>query len=86
VVFIGYLQQYFDPFFTTKLARHGLGLTVVQGIVWSLSGTIRLVSPPGEGMTFQISLPSVEETALPSPRTYQAAQETVAKRLWKTNI
>ena len=51
----------FDPFFTTKVAGHGLGLAVVQGIVGSLSGKIRLVSAPGNGTIFQILLPSVEE-------------------------
>jgi two-component system cell cycle sensor histidine kinase/response regulator CckA len=53
----------FDPFFTTKLAGHGLGLAVVQGIVRSLRGTIRLVSAPGKGTMFQILLPCVEDTA-----------------------
>src|SRR4029077_20225903 len=50
----------FDPFFTTKLAGHGLGLAVVQGIVRSLGGTIRLVSTLGKGTTFQIFLPCAE--------------------------
>ena len=53
----------FDPFFTTKLAGHGLGLAVVQGIVRTLGGTIRLVSAPGKGTMFQILLPCVEDTA-----------------------
>jgi CheY-like chemotaxis protein/two-component sensor histidine kinase len=47
----------FDPFFTTKSAGHGLGLAVVDGIVRSLSGAIRLVSELEKGTTFQILLP-----------------------------
>jgi len=53
----------FDPFFTTKLAGHGLGLAVVQGIVRSLGGAIRLVSAPGKGTIFRVLLPCVKETA-----------------------
>jgi PAS domain S-box-containing protein len=50
----------FDPFFTTKPAGHGLGLAVVQGIVRSIDGTIRLMSAPGRGTTIQILLPCTE--------------------------
>jgi CheY-like chemotaxis protein len=50
----------FDPFFTTKPAGHGLGLAVVQGIVRSIDGTIRLMSAPGKGTTVQILLPCTE--------------------------
>jgi two-component system, cell cycle sensor histidine kinase and response regulator CckA len=53
----------FDPFFTTKLTGHGLGLAVVQGIVRSLRGTIRLVSAPDKGTMFQISFPCAQGTA-----------------------
>ena len=50
----------FDPFFTTKFAGHGLGLAIVDGIVRSLHGMIRLNSEPEKGTTFQILLPCAE--------------------------
>jgi signal transduction histidine kinase len=53
----------FDPFFTTKSVGRGLGLAVVQGIVRSLHGAIRLKSAPGKGATFQILLPYTETAA-----------------------
>jgi CheY-like chemotaxis protein len=64
----------FDPFFTTRQAGHGLGLSVVQGVVRSLHGSIHLVSALGRGTTFQILLPCVADAppaTLPSPRTQE---------------
>lgn len=54
-----HLSRVFDPFFTTKPPGQGtgLGLSVAQGLVRSLGGTITIVSKPGEGATVQISLP-----------------------------
>jgi PAS domain S-box-containing protein len=65
----------FDPFFTTKSAGRGLGLAVVQGIVRSLGGAIRLASEPDNGTTFQISLPCAETRAIGTGHAISAAGE-----------
>ncbi len=58
------MERVFDPFFTTKGKGEGtgLGLSVVYGIIKSLEGTITATSKPGEGTTFEILLPRVEES------------------------
>ena len=71
----------FDPFFTTRQAGHGLGLSVVQGVVRSLHGAVQLVSAPGEGTTFRILLPCVTDApaaALPPPHAQEARLVTRA--------
>lgn len=53
------LSKIFEPFYTTKSAaeRIGLGLAVVQLIMKSCKGTIRVESVLGEGTNFILKLP-----------------------------
>lgn len=68
------IPKIFDPYFTTKDMEKGtgLGLSVVQGIVKSYGGDIRVFSEAGKGSEFHVYWPAIAnkegngETGLPT--------------------
>ena len=56
------LSRALDPFFTTKDSGHGLGLAVVQAIVRSHGGVVRVSSATGQGTTVEVFLPCAHGT------------------------
>jgi len=54
------MGKLFDPFFTTKEKGTGLGLAISYGIIERHQGDIDVQSEQGEGTTFTISMPILE--------------------------
>jgi two-component system sensor histidine kinase HydH len=55
------LAVIFEPFYTTKTKGTGLGLAVVRNIVENHRGAIDVMSTPGKGTTFTVTLPLLSE-------------------------
>ena len=72
----------FEPFFTTKPVGEGtgLGLSTVYGIVEQHDGHVVVESAPGQGTTFRVYLPRVDEPApavQPAPGSPRTGWETI---------
>lgn len=59
------LARIFEPFFTARSGGGGtgLGLTVVDRVVRSLGGVVRVQSTEGQGTTFEVLLPEAGRTS-----------------------
>ncbi len=71
------LQHIFEPFFTTKEKDKGtgLGLSTVYAIINRSGGQIAVESTPGEGTSFFLYLPEVEEQQAPELKTASTSIE-----------
>jgi nitrogen-specific signal transduction histidine kinase len=54
-------DKIFNPFFTTKDGGTGLGLALVHKIIEDHEGSITFRSSPGQGTTFTVLLPVLED-------------------------
>jgi len=55
------LAKIFDPYFSTKISGTGLGLATAYSVIQRHKGHIGVSSAIGQGTTFTIHLPAVEE-------------------------
>jgi signal transduction histidine kinase/CheY-like chemotaxis protein len=71
-------EKIFNPFFSTKPHGEGtgMGLAVVKGIVDAVGGGIAIESKEGEGATFHIALPLLEEQAEQDTREWNSHLES----------
>ena len=56
------LTKIFDPYFTTRQSGNGLGLTSVYSIITKHDGHVAVESIAGNGTTFHLYLPALQET------------------------
>lgn len=81
------LEHIFDPYFTTKDVGKGsgLGLPMVQGIMYRAGGHVLVESAPGRGTTFRLLFPITSNNpAADSTRTPDSARPPAGKgqRIW----
>jgi two-component system, cell cycle sensor histidine kinase and response regulator CckA len=75
-------DRVFEPFFTTKSGGTGLGLATVYGIVTQNGGHVRIESEKGQGTTFELRFPRMDEcgptaSSIPPMRTAPGGNETI---------
>ncbi len=74
----GEVERCFDVYFSTKKGGTGLGLATTRRIVEQHGGTIAVVSDPGRGTSFSVTLPLVVEIARNEPAGEEIVVEPVS--------
>ena len=69
------IKRLFEPYFTTKEGGHGLGTSIVFGIVERNGGKILVQSELGRGTTMRLEFPNPDETGKKAPEKTCVAPE-----------
>lgn len=77
------LSRIFEPFFTTKPAEEGtgLGLSVVRSIIADHRGTVRASSALGQGSSFEVLIPALDQQELSNQERAAARQPGNGERV-----
>ena len=63
-----YMDRLFDPFYTTREAGTGMGLPIVDSILRSHGGSVKIASKPGKGTKVTLCIPLKSEEQIDNPR------------------
>jgi len=75
------LGRIWDPFYTSKDTGHGLGLSVVFGVIKAHGGWVTCESRPGRGSVFRCYLPLLTQAPEPAPAPAPAEAEEDSARV-----